>query len=203
MATSVKQRAKIAAWALVVAAVATSPITVSAVNDTQSTTINANVASVITLSADAIVNIALTPTGAGAASSQSDTVSVATNHAAGYNLTLSNNDTTLDLDGPGAAVIAAHAGTFASPTTLGNNSWGYRVDGSGTFGAGPTSAELSQANLAGTWSGIPSSAAAQLIKTTAATATNDQTTFWYGVKADTSKPSGAYTDSVTYTATTN
>lgn len=203
MAISVKQKAKIAAWAVVATTVATAPITVSALNDTQSTTINATVAPVITISADATVAIGVTPTGVGAASSAGDIVTVNTNNSGGYNLTLSNNDTVLDLDGPLTAVVAAHTGTFAAPSTLGNNSWGYRVDNSGTFGAGVTAAQTNQANLTGTWSGVPSSAAAQVIKTTATTATNDTTTFWYGVKVDTSKASGVYTDSVTYTATTN
>ncbi|MES2876130.1 MAG: hypothetical protein V4678_01540 [Patescibacteria group bacterium] len=203
MALSVKQKAKIAAWAVVSTAVITSPITVSAVADTKSTTINATVAPVISMTTNATVAIAILPTGVGAASSASDTVTVDSNNSTGYNLTLSNNDTTLDLDGPGSAIIAAHAGTFGTPSTLGNNSWGYRVDNSGTFGAGPSAAQTNQANLTGTWAGVPSSAAAQQIKSTGTTAVADVTTFWYGVKSDTSKASGAYTDSVTYTATTN
>lgn len=203
MALTVKQNAKIAAWVLVAVAVATSPITVSAANDTQSTTVNATVAPVISMTTSGTVAIGVTPTGSGAASSASDTVTVNSNNSAGYNLTLSNNDTSVDLDGPGSDVVAAHTGSFGTPSTLANNSWGYRVDGAGTFGAGGTVAQTNQANLAGTWAGVPSSAAAQLIKTTGTTAANDVTTFWYGVKVDTSKASGVYTDSVTYTATTN
>lgn len=187
---------------LVASGVILSPALASAATDTDSTTINATIASVISMTTSGSVAIAITPTGSGAASSQSDTVSVSTNNSAGYNLTLADSDTNTNLVN-GGNDIAAHAGTFGSPSTLGNNSWGYRSDGIGTFGAGPTSAQTDQANLAGTWAGVPSSASPQQLKSTSATATNDQTVVWYGVKVDTSKPNGLYSDQVTYTATTN
>lgn len=183
-------------------AVALAPVVASAATATTSTTINATVAAVISMTTSTTVAIGITPTGVGAASSNSDTVTVATNNAAGYNLSFSNTDTTLTLVN-GANTIAQHAGTFAAPTTLANNTWGYRVDGAGGFLAGPTTAQTNQANLALLWAGVPSSAATQLLKTTATTATADVTTVWYGVKADTTKPNGVYTDSVTYTAVTN
>jgi hypothetical protein len=50
---------------------------------------------------------------------------------------------------------------------------------------------------------MPASGSGVTIKATAATATNDTTTVWYGVKVDTSKPSGTYSDIVTYTGVTN
>lgn len=179
------------------------PLVVSAASDTDNTVITANIASVITMTTSGTVAINITPTGSGAASSASDTVTISTNHSAGYNLVLKDSDTTLTLT-KGGDTIANHTGTFASPSTLANNSWGYRVDGAGTFGSGPTSAETNQANLAGTWAGIKSSSVAgDTLKTTATTAANDVTTVWYGVKADTTKPNGAYTNTVTYTATTN
>lgn len=174
-----------------------------AATDTNNTTITATIASVISVSSSGAVAIGITPTGSGAASSASDTVTVSTNNSAGYNLVLKDSDTTLTLTN-GSNTIANHAGTFASPSTLANNSWGYRVDGAGTFGAGPTSAQTNQANLSGTWAGIKSSSVAgDTIKTTATTASGDTTTVWYGVKADTTKPNGSYTNTVVYTATTN
>lgn len=184
-------------------ALAMAPVLASAVAATQSTTINATIASVISMTTSSTVAIAITPTSAGSASSASDTVTVNTNNTTGYNLKLSDSDTTLTLAGPSAATIAAHTGTFASPTTLANNSWGYRIDGSGTFGSGPTSAQTNQTSLSGTWSGLVSSASPTTVKTTATVASNDVTTVWYGVQVDTTKPNGVYTDSVTYTATTN
>jgi len=38
---------------------------------------------------------------------------------------------------------------------------------------------------------------------TSGTASNAVTTVWYGVAANTTQPSGTYTNTVTYTATTN
>jgi hypothetical protein len=76
----------------------------------------------------------VTPTSGGVVSSSSDTVTVNTNNAAGYNLTLADSDTNTNLVS-GGNNIAAHSGTFAPPTTLGNNTWGYRIVGAGGFGA--------------------------------------------------------------------
>lgn len=42
-----------------------------------------------------------------------------------------------------------------------------------------------------------------LVKNTGSAASNDTTTVWYGVKSTASQPNGPYTDTVTYTATTN
>lgn len=184
-------------------AVAVAPVAASAATDSASTTINAEVASVITLTSGPTVTLNVTPTASGSATSASDTVTVSTNHSGGYNLSLANTDTVTSLEN-GSDTIAAHAGTYAIPATLANNSWGYRVDGAGNFGAGSTVAESNEADLTGTWAGIPaSSGTAHELKNTATTATDDETTVWYGVKADTSNPNGTYTDTVTYTAVTN
>lgn len=178
------------------------PAAAFAAVDTKSTTINAVVAAVISMTTSGTVTINITPTGSGAASSASDTVSVSTNRSAGYNLKIADTDTTLTLAN-GGNTIGAASGSYATPAALGNNTWGWRIDGSGTFGAGPTSAQSSVASLSGTWAAIPSSASPVTVKTTATTATNDTTTVWYGAMADTTKVDGTYTDSVTYTATTN
>jgi hypothetical protein len=103
----------------------------------------------------------------------------------------------------GANNIAAHTGTFAAPTTLGNNTWGYRIVSAGGFGASAYSGETNQAGSTSTWAGVPSSASPIQVKSTGSTATNDVTTVWYGVKATSSQPNGTYSDTVTYTASTN
>lgn len=185
-----------------VSAVLLSPVIASAATDTKSTTVNVTIGSTISMTTSGTVALGVTPTGVGAASSASDTVTVATNNSTGYNLSLADSDATTTLV-DGANTIAAHAGTFGTPTTLANNSWGYRVDGAGTFGAGPTSAQTNQANLSGTWSGVPATGSPQVLKTTAVTTAGDVTTVWYGTKVDTSKANGVYSDAVTYTATTN
>lgn len=185
-----------------VSAVLLSPVIASAATDTKSTTVNVTIGSTISMTTSGSVALGVTPTGAGAASSASDIVTVATNNSTGYNLSLADSDATTTLVS-GANSIAAHTGSFGTPSTLANNSWGYRVDGAGTFGAGPTSAQTNQANLSGTWAGVPPTGSPQVLKTTAATSAGDVTTVWYGTKVDTTKANGVYSDAVTYTATTN
>lgn len=190
-----------AGFVLTALSVVASPIAASAI--TEDTTINAAIGSTISITTSGTVSINVTPTASGSMSSQSDTVSVSTNNTAGYTLTIANNDTTTNLVN-GGNTIAADAGTQASPTSsLTNNRWGYRVDGVGGFGAGATSAESNVASSAYSWAGVPSSASPNTLKNTSTTASGDVTTVWFGVKADTSKPNGTYTDSVVYSATTN
>lgn len=164
--------------------------------------LSSSVASYISATTNTTVNVNLTPTSSGVTSSASDTVSVSTNDAAGYNLSLANTNTDTDLQN-GANEIPAHSGTQASPTNLAANTWGYRVDSLGGFGAGPTNSESNVGSSAYSWAGVPSSASPSTIKTTSAPAQNSQTVVWYGVRVNLAKPSGTYTDTVTYTATTN
>lgn len=183
-------------------AVAVTPVMASAATQSANTTINATIGSTISVTTSGTVALAITPDGNGQSSSASDTVTVNTNNAAGYVLTLADNDATTTLANGGNS-LTAHTGTQASPTTLANNTWGYRVVNVGGFGASATSAETNVDTLALTWAGVPATGSPNTLKTTASTATNDVTTVWYGAKADTSKPNGVYTGTVTYTATTN
>jgi hypothetical protein len=170
---------------------------------TTTTTINSSIGSVISvLTSSGTVTANVTPTGAGAQTIASDTVTVSTNNSAGYTLQLGDSDTNTNLVS-GSNNIAASSGTQASPTAQSANTWGYRVDGVGGFGAGPTSAQSSAAIGSLTFAGVPTSGSPNTIKTTATTASNDTTTVWYGVAANTAQPTGAYTDNVTYTATAN
>ena len=178
------------------------PIAASAVSSTASTTINATVGSVISISTGTTVAIALTPTAGGVVSSVSDTVTVSTNNSTGYALTLANSDATRNLVSGGNTILP-HAGTQASPTALAANTWGYRVVSVGGFGATAYSAESNNGSSSSTWAGVPATGSANTLKTTATTASGDTTTVWYGVKADSTKPGGTYSDTVTYTATTN
>lgn len=178
------------------------PAAAFAANQSAGTTINATIGSTISISTSGTVVLAVTPTASGSATSASDTVSVSTNNATGYYLQLASSSAQTTLTN-GGNTIAGSSGSQASPTTLATNTWGYRVDGTGGFGAGPTSAESNVTSLAGSWAGIPASGSPNTLKTTATTATADTTTVWYGVKVDTTKPNGTYSNTVTYTATTN
>ena len=181
--------------------VAITPVAASAATQSANTTINATVNDVISVTTPATVTITLTPTAGGVVSSASDTVTVNTNRTTGYTLTLKDSDTTTSLTSAGGT-ITAHTGTPAAPTALANGSWGFAVAGA-PFDA-TYSAETNNGSSTSKWAGVPASTgtAAQL-KATSSPATNDATTVWYAVKANSSQPGGTYTDTVVYTATTN
>ena len=192
---------KLVIGSALVASVVATPLTAFAANDSKNTTINGIIGSVISMTTLSTVTLNVTPVSGGSQTSASDTVAVSTNNATGYNLTLADSDATTSLV-KGGDTIAAHAGTQAVPTVLANNTWGYAVGGVGGFDA--TYAVLSNVTSSTTkWAGMPATGAANLLKTTAATASADPTTVWYAVKADTTKPNGTYADTVTYTASTN
>lgn len=179
--------------ALAVAAILLSPIAASAATDT--TSVEATVASVVSVSSNPTVAISVTPTSSGAEATASDTVTVDSNDADGYTLTL-DNDATLTMAGykddgttSNGATIAATSGTLASPAALSANSWGWRVDDLGTFGASGTTT-YAQVTDAGS-----------VIRDTTTTANGQVTTVKYAVKVDLTKPNGIYKDTVTYTAT--
>lgn len=171
---------------------------------TSSTTVQSHIGSVISaMTSGPTVTADVTPTGSGAQTISSDTVTISTNNTLGYTLQLADSDTTTTLTS-GSNTIAASLGTQASPIAQAVNTWGYRVDGVGGFGAGPTSSQSSAAIGSIKFAGVPASnGTASTIKTTSTTAANDTTTVWYGVAANTTQPNGTYTDSVTYTATAN
>lgn len=166
--------------ALAVAAIVLSPVVASAATDT--TTVQATVDSVISVSSTPTVAISVTPTSGGVEATANDTVTVDSNDPDGYNLTL-ENDATLTMAGPSGGTLAKTAGTYAAPAALSTNSWGYRLS---SF-------------TANTYAGVED--APQNIRSTTATAAAEATTVTYAVKANTSIPAGVYSDSVTYTAT--
>lgn len=181
-------------------AIIASPAIASAATTSANTTITATLASTISMTTSTNIAIGITPTPGGVVSSASDTVSVSTNNTTGYALTMSDADATTTLTS-GGNTIAAHNGTYVSPTTLTGNSWGYAVAG-GNFSVS-YSAETNNASSSTKWAGVPASGTPQQLKTTSTTASNDQTTVWYGVRATSAQAAGAYVDTVTYTATTN
>lgn len=170
---------------------------------TATTTISSAVSSVISLlTTSGTVNINAVPTGAGVQTTASDTITVSTNDAAGYTLSLAETGVSTSLVS-GSDTIVQTTGTKASPVALVAGKWGYRVDGIGGFGAGPTSSGSNAAIGSVTFAAVPGSGSPDTLKTTSAPATSDTTTVWYSVAVDTSQPAGTYTNSVTYTATAN
>ncbi len=171
---------------------------------TASTTVSSVVSPVISLfTTNGTVNVNATPTGSGVQTIASDTVTVSTNDSSGYTLQLAETGASGTLTS-GGNTIAASAGTQTTPVVMANNTWGYRIDSIGGFGAGPT-APASNAAVSGTikFAAVPATASPNTIKTTSGTASNDTTSVWYGVAVNTTQPTGTYTNSVTYTATAN
>ncbi len=170
---------------------------------TSNTTISSQINSVIgVFTTNGTVNVDVTPSGAGAQTIASDTVTISTNDPDGYilKLALSTAQTALV---SGSDSIPASSGSQASPVVAAANTWGYRVDSIGGFGAGPTTSASNQAIGARTFAAVPATASPNTLKTTSSTATNDTTTVWYQVTADTSTVPGTYTNTVVYTAVTN
>lgn len=199
----IKQERYIAAvLSLAAVSLVTYPLQAHAATGTSSTTVSATIAPTISISTTGPVGISLIPTTGGVVSSASDTVTVNTNNTGGYTLSLSDADAATSLTSSGST-ITAHGGTQTTPTALAANTWGYRVVGAGNFGAAAYSAESNNVSSNSTWSGLPTSASSNTIKTTGSPAANDTTTVWYGAKVTTAKPSGSYSDIVTYTAVTN
>lgn len=158
----------------------------------------------ITLTSSGTVNIDVTPTATGKCTVHSDTATVQTGNSEGYTLTMTASTTDAALTGTSDS-IPASSSTAVSPTTLGMNTWGYRVDGLSSFGNGSTVAQDSEATPGVTFAGVPASD-----QSSAAIATNDQavdtgeaTTIWYGACANTSIAAGAYSATITYTAVAN
>jgi hypothetical protein len=181
-------------------AVVVTPVVASAATQSANTTINATINEVISISTSTTVTLNLTPTAGGVVSSSSDTVTVSTNKTNGYNLTLADADASANLVS-GGNNITPHTGTFAAPTALTNGTWGYAIAG-GAFDASYT-AETNATTSTTKWAGVPVTGSPVTLKTTGSTASGDTTTVWYAAKANSSQPNGTYSDTVTYTATTN
>lgn len=177
------------------------PMTPVAAEADSSSTINASIGSSITITSAGTVNINVTPTSGPTLSSASDTVTVNTNHTGGYTLSLEMNGASTSLAN-GSDTIEAHSG---APADLEANTWGYRVDSMPIFGGGTTTQENNVTASNYTWAGVPANNAPVTIKTTTdpAPQAGDSTDVWYAMKADTNRPSGAYTNTVLYTAVTN
>ena len=172
------------------------PMTVKAVDTTVTIAVNGAI-TVFTTSGTVTLG-AITPDATGKQSTNKDTVTVTTNDSDGYTLTLKDADTTYTLASGGDS-FAASSGTPASPITLINNTWGWRVDGLAGFGAGPTSVISSASPSALTFAAIPANGTPYTINSAAASGT-EVTDVWYSARANDSQPSGTYTDLVTYTA---
>jgi len=101
--------------------------------------------------------------------------------------------------------LASSTGTPSAPTTLAVNTWGYRVDGLASFGAGPTTAQSSGSVPSVTFAGVPASNQSSTQVAYSASPANpaQDTKVWYGICANSSIPAATYSVTVVYTAVTN
>ena len=177
---------------------------------TANTVINSTISSVISLlSTSGTVTVNVTPTGSGAQTIGADTVTVSTNDPGGYTLTLASSSAQTTLLS-GSNTIPGSTGTVSTPVYQAVNTWGYCVYDSaystGWTNSNCPSGTTSNTAISGTYkfAGVPASGSpATIVDYTGGTATNRVDTVYYAVAANTSQPSGTYSNTVTYTATTN
>jgi hypothetical protein len=158
----------------------------------------------ISITSNGSVSLNVTPTGSGSCTVQSDLVSVFTDDSNGYVLTLADGSNNTSLTN-GTNTIASSSGTLGSPASLSGNGWGYRIDGLGAFGAGPTLAQSNASHSSTLFAGVtPSNSGGDTIASTSSPADPAvATTVWYGACANSSVGSGQYTTQVVYTAVAN
>ena len=159
----------------------------------------------ITISSSGTVNLGVTPqTGQTICTVDKDDVSVTTGATVGYTMTLSSTSSNVTLAGATyAGTINAVGSSYGSPAALTANTWGYRIDSTGSFGSGPTSTMNNVTIPSETFAPMPALASPQTIRTTAAAATPSNTSIWYGTCATMALPADTYSRSVVYTAMTN
>lgn len=155
----------------------------------------------ISLMTNGTVDLGVEPTESGVYTIDRDIVEVTTNNPFGYQLLIETESEEENGLVGSSATIPATSGTAGSPSVLSGNQWGLRIDGQGGFGSGPTSAINSQSSSSLTFAGIPMQGNPMLIATYAESALEGFAyDVWYGIRADTSVPSGEYTATVVYTA---
>jgi hypothetical protein len=155
----------------------------------------------ISITSNGAVSLDVTPASGGKCTIQSDSATVLTDDSNGYSLTLADSGTDTSLIN-GSSTIATSSGTISSPTSLTANGWGYRVDGLGGFGSGPTTSQSNVSPSGILFAGIKASDQTADTIASASTAADPAvtTTVWFGACADTSVDSGTYTTQVIYTA---
>lgn len=159
----------------------------------------------ISVSTDGPVSLSVTPDSIGRCTVRSNVVTVTTGNPTGYTLTLENLSSDSWLSGSGGAIGSTGA-TSASPQPLPTNTWGYRVDGAGGFGGGPTAASTSvPVPLSQTYARVPNSTQPPdvIAASPASASSGAATSVWYGVCANAGVRSGSYSATLLYTAVAN
>jgi hypothetical protein len=159
----------------------------------------------VTVTSNGTISDNVVPGSGTTCTTQSDSVAVTTDSSTGYTLSVNDAATSSSLQGSSTPTIPTSGGTSSAPSALTANTWGFRVDGVGGFGAGPTTASSNVSPSATTFAGIPTSAQAStsLVNSSGPADPAVTTTVWYGVCVNATLPAGTYQSSVVYTAVVN
>lgn len=169
-----------AAVFLSVAALASTGVYAEGANSEVNLTINP----VLSINATESLDLEVVPTAAGVFTSGDIAVDVITNDATGYSLYLSSNSAETALVNSVTSANIPTVSAAVSSTDMAKNTWGF--------------------SLGDKYNPVPASGSAQRIKKTAAPATtSDTTSVSIGAKVDTSIPSGAYSNTLLFTAIAN
>lgn len=139
---------------------------------------------VLSINATESLDLEVVPTAAGKFTSGEIVANVITNDAAGYSLYLSSSTEETSLKHSSANASIATVASAVTSANMAKNTWGW--------------------SLGDTFNPVPASSSAQRIKKTTAPATGGEgTTVTIGAKVDTSIPSGAYSNTLQFTAVAN
>lgn len=155
----------------------------------------------ISLATSGEVELDVVPTTGGAITIDRDIVEVTTNNPFGFKLAVETESAEENGLVGSDATIPASSGTAVSPVVLSGTQWGIRIDQQEGFGLGPTEEVSNQPSSSLTFAGVPTYGNPLSVVTYGIPAPDGvATSVWYGVRADSSVPSGAYTATVVYTA---
>lgn len=178
------------------------PAVVGVFNQNAEPPIDRQASTSITISSPTNVAMpALSPAERAVTSSAMDKVFVSTNSSAGYSLFLADGDAVTALTNADNVIASHSAATLSSPSELAVNTWGYAVAG-GEFDASYSMLN-SSASATAKFAGVPASGRDAVLKVRHHATEHDETIVWYGAKVDAAKPTGIYSNSVTYTAIAN
>ena len=146
----------------------------------------ANINPVISLSAPEDLNFTLTPTSTGAFDSKELKVNVSTNAIKGYELYFSSEDEATDMKHASSSISNKISSNFTgslTSTSMANNTWGYSLNNTDFSSIPKKSNQIKLKDL-----------------NTYPTATDRTQSVYFGVKADTTLPSGIYEKNIIFTA---
>ena len=161
------------------------PILGSNASNQSTQELSANINPVISLSAPEDLNFTLTPTSTGAFDSKELKVNVSTNAIKGYELYFSSEDEATDMKHASSSISNKISSNFTgslTSTSMTNNTWGYSLNNTDFSSIPKKSNQIKLKDL-----------------NTYPTATDRTQSVYFGVKADTTLPSGIYEKNVIFT----